>query len=66
MQIILAKPFPGTVAQGVSRPKVREMNELSLVQNQRPVEIGVLGVLGRREWVTSILATVAHGALNSK
>jgi hypothetical protein len=35
----LAEPFPGTVAQGVSLPKVREKNALSVGQNQRAAQI---------------------------
>ena len=30
---LLAEPFPGTVAQGVSLPKVREMNALIVGRN---------------------------------
>ena len=63
---LLAEPFPGTVAQGVSLPKMREMNEISFGQNRRAAQIKVLGARGRREWVASILAAVqiASSAIN--
>ena len=57
--------FPGTVAQGLFLMFAREMSELSLGQNQRPAQIRVLGVRGRREWVASIFATVrANGVMS--
>jgi hypothetical protein len=58
VQKVLAEPFPGTVAQGVSLLKVRDMNELSLGQNQMPMQIKVLGERGERLWVASIFAAV--------
>ena len=61
VQKVLAEPFPGTVAQGVSLPKVREMNTLSFGQNRRPTQIRVLGMRGRKEWVASIFAAVKLG-----
>jgi hypothetical protein len=55
---LLAEPFPGTVAQGVSLPKVREMNALIVGRNQRPPQISRLDLRGRSEWVATIFAAV--------
>ena len=53
-----AEPLPGTVAQGVSLPKVREMKALIVGGNQRAAQIRVLRMRGRSKWVASIFATV--------
>jgi hypothetical protein len=55
---LLAEPFPGTVAQGVSLPKVQEMKALSVGQNQRAAQIRALGIRWKREWVATIFAAV--------
>jgi hypothetical protein len=57
-ETLLAEPFPGTVAQGFSLPKVREMKASSFGKNQRAAQIRVLGGCGRREWVSSIFVVV--------
>jgi hypothetical protein len=53
-----SRPFPGTVAQWVSLLKIREMNALSVGQNQRAAQTSRLGLRGSREWVASILTMV--------
>lgn len=58
VQKVIAEPFSGTVAQGVILVFAREMNELSFGQNQRPVQISVLGAGARNDWVTTVLAAV--------
>ena len=45
------------VVQGISLVFAREMNELSFGQNQRPAQIGALGMRGGSEWAASIFAT---------
>ena len=40
-QEVLAEPFPEAVAQGIVLVFAREMNELSLGQNQLPTQIRV-------------------------
>jgi hypothetical protein len=55
---LLAEPFPGTVAQGVSLPKMQEMKALSFGQNQRAAQIRRLGAHWRKLWVATIFVAV--------